>query len=263
MTCRAHRLSFAGNLIVLSVAIGILHAQAPPPEPKYTYEVVSVRPSKPGEQGSRIMPGPQGGMRTQNTLLTQLISFAFKLGEYQLSGVPDWVQSQHFDVEFTPDKAEVMPGPGASQEQMEGFIGRNQQRMQAVLRDRFGLVLRAETKPQQMYALTIAKGGHKLVPADEQAGPRMRFGRGELTAEGAFINMLTFRLGEVLGRYVADETGLEGKFNMNMRWAQDDKGDEGPSLFTALTEQLGLKLESKKGPVPVFIIEKIEKPVAN
>ncbi len=153
-------------------------------------------------------------------------------------------------------------------------MSRQKQRTQAVLRDRFSLILRAETHELPIYALILAKGGHKLSrPAEANRGPLLQ-GRGtQLTAIGATVKMLADYLSGVLGRPVTNDTGLDGPFDFKLEWTPDTPAqhspDEpvsatgGPSIFTALTEQLGLRLDSRRGPVPVYVIEKIEKPGEN
>jgi bla regulator protein blaR1 len=280
----AHKmmLAVAGGCIACTpLVIGILRAQTLPPAPEYTYDVVSIRPSAPGQVNTRIGPGPQGGIKTENTSAMQLMITAYDVREFQLVDVPEWMRTARYDVTFTPDKAEVTPDPGMPRDQMEGLFNRQKQRMQAVLRDRFGLVLRAESREMSMYALTVARDGHKLAqPAEGARGPHMMMGRGQLTGVRVYMNMLTNSLSTLLGRHVSNETGLDGPFDLKLEWTPDSSmplpggpppgapepastTDAGVSIFTALTEQLGLKLESKKGRVPVFVIEKIEKPSEN
>lgn len=261
--------------VAVPVAIGILRAQTLPPQPAYTYEAVSIHPSKPGAEGSRIGPGPEGGLRTQNTTAMQLLTFAYRVQNYQIAGAPGWVTSDRFDVTFTPEKAESTPGPGTGIKPLEDFIGRNQQRMQAVFRDRFGLVIRAETHELPIYALVPAKGGVKLTPSvDPMRGPSLQGRRGQITCIGATLKMLAGQLSTMLGRPVNDETGLGGQYDFKVEYTPetpvqsppegaDNSAADSPSIFTALTEQLGLRLEPRKGPVPVYVIEKIEKPGEN
>jgi uncharacterized protein (TIGR03435 family) len=204
-----------------------------------------------------------------------LLTFAYDVREYQIEGAPGWVRSDHFDIIFTPDKPETTPTPGMPLKEMEGFMERNHQRMQAVLRDRFGLVMRNETHQLPVYELTQAKGGIKLAPHNEsQPGPSLRGNAagGELTGIGATIQMLLLPLSSTLGRPVIDETGVTGQYDFHLTWTPDVQAttnaaltapDTGPSLFTAITDQLGLKLESKKGPVQVYVVEKIEQPKEN
>jgi uncharacterized protein (TIGR03435 family) len=151
---------------------------------------------------------------------------------------------------------------------LESQFNRQRQRLQAVLRDRFGLVLKAETREMPIYALTLAKSGSKLAPSKPGERPHMSASRGQLSSASMPLIRLTDFLSNSLGRFVRDETGLAGDYTYEMKWAPDaalpNPDDmQGASIFTALQEQLGLKLEAKKGPVPVFVVEKIQKPEAN
>ncbi|MFN7918513.1 MAG: M56 family metallopeptidase [Bryobacteraceae bacterium] len=251
----------ACSAVTLPAMIGLLRAQTLPPPPQYGYDVVSIRASAPGETNSRIGPGPQGGLKTQNVSTLQLLTFAYDVREFQLVDVPGWVRDSRYDVSFTPDKPEEIK-PDMGREKMEGLFNRQRQRMQAVLRDRFSLVLRAETRTLPMYSLVEAKGGHKLSAPKQGGPPHMRNSPGKITANGMYLNMFTSGLASMVGRHVSNDSGLDGPFDFEMTWSPDGNG-EGSSIFTALTEQLGLKLESKRGPVPVFVIEKIEKPGEN
>jgi bla regulator protein BlaR1 len=276
-------LTFVRKLIVtvaaiVSVAgpllIGIIRAQTLPPPPAYTYEVVSIHKSSPRQVGSSIGPGTGGGVRSRNSTAMQLLTFAYKVRDYQIVGAPGWVKSDRFDVSFTPDKTEALPKPGAEPRQIEAFIGRNQQRMQAVLRDHFGLVLRAETHDLPIYALVPAKGGLKLTPsANAELGPSLQGNGAHITGIGATLRQLAGHLSVILGRPVIDQTGSENQYDFKLEFTPEvpaaDQTEpapapaDAPEIFTALTEQLGLRLEPRKGPVPIYVIEKIEKPAEN
>ncbi|HTP33703.1 MAG TPA: M56 family metallopeptidase [Candidatus Acidoferrales bacterium] len=257
------------------LVIGMLRAQTLPPPPQYTYEVVSIKPSDPGSTDSRIGPGPQGGIRTQGTTAMTLLTVAYDLRSYQIVAAPGWVQSERYDVSFTPDKPEVAFNPSMTRQQAEATFNRQRQRLQAVLRDRFNLLLRAETRELPMYALVVAKNGPRLTPAADPKAMRMMTGRGQITATATDLTMFAHNLAALLGRYVANETGLTAPYDLKLEWTPDAPvqspqpgepaaaTEAGTSIFTALTEQLGLRLESKKGPVPVYVIERIEKPSAN
>ena len=264
-----------------AAAIGLLQAQTLPP-PTYTYEVVSVHRSDPAERNSGFGPGAQGGLRARNNTTMQMLTFAFDARDYQFVGAPNWAQTERFEVNLTPDRTEIIPDATTGLTQIQGWFNRNRQRMQAVLRDRFGLVLRAETRELPCGVLTIAKGGHKLAsPADPNRGPSFNINNGrQIRATSATMKMLADSLSQLLGRYVRDETGLEGQYDFKMEWTPDSTvplpapvqrpdeqvsaGDPGRiSIFTALIQQLGLRVDSKRGPVPVFVIEKIEKPTEN
>ncbi len=261
--------------VAVPVGIGLLRAQTLPPPPAYTYEVVSIHKSSPGQPGSKIGPGAGGGMSARNVTAMQLLTFAYKVRDYQISGAPGWVTSDRFDVNFTPDKTEAAPRPGVAPKEIEAFIGRNQQRMQAVFRDRFGLMLRAETHELPIYALLPAKGGMKLTPSANTAlGPSLQGRPGRLTGIGATLRLIASNLSEQLGRPVIDETGSDDRqYDFKLEYMPEIPAPgvpeattapaDGPSIFTALTEQLGLRLEPRKGPVPVYVIEKIERPSEN
>jgi uncharacterized protein (TIGR03435 family) len=267
--------AIAAGAVCIPVAIGFLRAQTLPPPPAYTYEVVSIKRSAGDALNSRLSPGPQGGIRTQATTVGWLMSFAYDARAYQIVGGPSWIASDRFDVTFTPDKPEAGPSPSMSQAQMQNQFNRQRQRMQAVLRDRFGLVLRAESREMPIYSLTTARGGHRLAdPSDKNAPPHMLTSPNEVAGKRVPLKMLTDSLSNLLNRYVRDDTGLTGDYDFQMKWTPDTRiprpddpapgADEaGPSIFTAITEQLGLKLEPKRGPVPVFVVEKIERPAEN
>jgi uncharacterized protein (TIGR03435 family) len=153
-------------------------------------------------------------------------------------------------------------------------LAKTRQRLQTLLADRFQLRLRRETKELPVYALVAGKNGPKLREADEQGA--MSLGRGRITARKASMERLAENLGNQLGRTVVDRTGLEGNFAFELEWTPDPgqpldlldpspapADPSGPSIFTALQEQLGLKLEPQKDPVEILIIDHVEKPSEN
>lgn len=258
--------------ISVPVVIGILRAQTLPPPPAYTYEVVSIKRNVSGDGNSTISPGAHGGMRGTNVAPMQLLQHAYAAHDYQFVNAPGWLKSERFDIHFTPDKADVAPGPGMPREQIEGWFNRSRQRLQAILRDRFGLVLRAETREMPMYALTVDRKGHKMKVSNSPDQMHMRTNRQRVSGTASHMKMLADGLGVIVGRYVADETGLDELYDFSVEWtATQVVPDEneaatqsgGVSLFTALTEQAGLKLVAKRGKVPVFVVEKVEKPSEN
>ncbi len=124
-----------------------VRAQTLPPDPAYGYEVASIHKSEPGPSPTgygAFAVGPQGGLRTIKTSVVELVTFAYNVQDYQLIGMPGWASSEHYDVTLTPDEAESGPSPDLR----VAIAGesRNRQRLRAVLNDRFGLVLRAETR---------------------------------------------------------------------------------------------------------------------
>jgi len=260
-------------------AIRSISAQSPPP-PAHRYEVVSIHPAAPGERNSGFSPGAQGGLKARNDTVMQLLMFAYEARDYQFVGIPAWAQSERYEVNLTPERSEIIPNAGTDRAQYDGWLSRSRERLQAVLHDRFGLELRRELRELPIYGLSVAKTGHKLtVPADPGKGPSLNINGGQrIIAKSSTMKSLAEALSMLLGRFVHEETGLEGLYDFKLEFAPDlavqalgnsrpaepASADVAlPSIFTALPEQLGLRLESKKGPVTVFVIGKIDKPSEN
>jgi uncharacterized protein (TIGR03435 family) len=152
-----------------------------------------------------------------------------------------------------------------------------------ILVERFGLKVHHETRTLPVYALVVAKGGPKMTaskpqPNDPDGMPGnpgvLNTSLGRETGRGALIEFLAEDLSDALGRKVVDKTGLTGRYDFTLTWAPDDDAaamgssassgaPQGPSLFTAVQEQLGLKLEPVKAPVDVVVIDHLEKPSEN
>ena len=280
MTFRGKLALTAVTISAISVpfVIGVVRAQTLPPPPANSYEVVSIHPSGPGQTGrAGFSPGPHGGLQSRNTSVMDMLTWAYQIPDYRFVGAPGWTQSDHFDITLTPDKVEVAIGPETPMKELLAGIGRNQQRLLSVLRDRFGLIMRAETRELSIYALTQARGGANLSldPAPGVSTSFRRTAPGRIEAVGAPIKMLANYLSMDLGRPVNDETGMTGQYDLKLEWTPEPAPSSdpalagasgpaaGPSIFTALTEQLGLRLEPKKGPVQVYVIETIERPTEN
>jgi uncharacterized protein (TIGR03435 family) len=135
--------------------------------------------------------------------------------------------------------------------------------VQALLRDRFRLMVHRETKERSVYALVVGKNGPRLKEVAE-AGLGIGLGRAQLRGRGASMSILASTLSDRLDRAVLDQTGLNGFYEFTLQWAPDDQTDAaGPSLFTAMEEQLDLKLEPSKGTVETIMIDSAERPSAN
>lgn len=254
-------------MLMAPVAIGVLRAQTMPPEPKYKYEVATIRPSNATGGDSRIGPGPQGGLRSTNVTIETLLGFAYDVREHQLDGLPAWVKNDRWDISFTPDTPENFK-PDMKRDEMDSMFSRQRQRMQSVLRDRFGLVMRIEQKERAFYGLVEVKGGHKM-QAGEKTGPSLMVGPGRIQASNIYLAGLTQGLSGLMGRHVINETKLDGPFTFELTFPAGEESRQGPSesdraaLIAAMPEQIGLRLEARKGPVPVYVVERITKPEAN
>jgi uncharacterized protein (TIGR03435 family) len=272
------------NLVAI-LAAGLAFGQAA--RAPLTFEVASIKPNSGDDRrvGIQFMPG--GGLRTTGTTLKFLITFAYDVRDFQVSGGPGWINSDRFDIMAKSERN----GPESeapedlakmSDAQMKTGVEQMRAKLQALLADRFQLTIHHESKDQPVYALVIGKNGSKLKESEvKQGGDRrrmMRMGRSELNAEGVAMDMLTNTLSNVLGRPVIDRTGLKGNYDFKLAWTPDPgqaggfggppppgveapppPDPNGPSIFTAVQEQLGLRLESQKGPVDLIVIDRVEK----
>ncbi len=275
MTFRGKAMLAAAAVAAMSTPflIGVIRAQTLPPAPAYGYDVVSIHRSDPAASGAGMRPGPQGGWRSQSTAVINLLTIAYDIAEYQVIGAPAWMSSDRYDVTFTPDKAQPPPGPATSQKDRQAYNTANRQRLQAVLRDRFGLVLRVETRELPIYVLRQAKSGSRLSPHAEGAPELIGIHAGSIVGGKVGTDILAKMLSGEFRRPVYDETGLTGKYDFKLDWTPDsdasaDTASAGlntpapGSLFGAI-DQLGLRLESKRGPVQVYVVEKIARPAEN
>jgi len=200
-------------------------------------------------------------MRWTNAPLKSLIQAVYGLKDYQVLGGPAWIDSDRWDIDA---KA---PGPAGMGEKME-MLG-------ALLADRFQLRFHRETRQLPVYRLTVAKGGPKLAQAKEQdANHRWGTtpGPGSLHMDGASMQEFAWWLSTQLNQPIIESTGLAGRYDLKLEWAQDDSqaqdADAPPEaaklpIFGAVEYQLGLRLESAKGPVEVLVIDHVERASAN
>jgi uncharacterized protein (TIGR03435 family) len=216
-----------------------------------SFEVATVKPSDPDHAGAQMFsPGP-GRFTAMTATLKDLVAWANGVRRFQVSGGPGWFDSDHYDISAKADGA-----PNFT-------ILRPM--LRTLLEDRFRLGLHRETRELPVYELVVGKSGPKMRQVDA-AGLGVGTGRGRLTGKGTDIATFAQVLSDQVDHVVVDQTGLAGFYEFTLTWAADDApaGDEpGPSLFAALYEQLGLKLEPAKGPVEVLVIDHVEKPDAN
>ena len=208
-------------------------------------------------------------MVASNASVWSLITAVYQLQDYQLSGGPAWLKSARFDIDAKgPLKPDIPINDQISQ------MG------QALLADRFQLKLHREAKEMPIYALLIAKNGPKLDSArgancfDPSAGippsaPDARpcggfnINDGQMFAAAIPMTRMALALSHILSRPVVDKTGLAGTFDVTLHWTPDDVDTSAPTIFTALQEQLGLRIEAQKGPVEVLVIDSAQLPSAN
>jgi uncharacterized protein (TIGR03435 family) len=227
-----------------------------------TYEVVSIKCARQGDPG--FWQSLPDGFRIQDMPLESLLRAAYGvLEEYRIVGVPEWLKADPYDV-----TAKVNAETAEAWAQSPGARGKQEPLMnQSLFADRFGLKTHRETREMRVYDLVIAPGGLKMkeAPADEQT--KLDYDGKQETARAVPIDNFVINLSSDVGRIVIDKTGLAGKkFDFALRWTQENRQttpDSGPSIFTALQEQLGLKLVSDTGKVDVLVIDQIERPSPN
>ena len=235
-----------------------------------TFEVASIKPANPDAHGSSIRFMPGGGLNITNIPLRGMITFAYDVRDFQVSGGPGWIGTERFDITAQPERA-AANGPvdpaRMTDEQLQTVREQMNERLRALLVDRFQLAVHKETKEQPIYALVLAKNGSKLREAKEP-GPRLMTNGKHMQGSAVSIEILTQVLSSQMERPVVDKTGLTGKYDFVLEWTPDigaagDSTPVGPTIFTALQEQLGLRLEAQKGPVQIIVIDRAEKPSEN
>ena len=263
------RCTFDSCVLLLTAACSAqAWAQQAPVEPRLpAFEVAAIKLSRPDDP-NHGWHGTRDRIAIENYTLRRLIRSAYGLkADTQVIGGPDWTEKQAYDISAKIDDAEItrmnaMPA-------IEKLKERNQM-LQTLLADRFQLKVRQEERVMPVYALVQAKGGARITPnatASKSNGSSSDNGR--MTATGLSMDSFAETLeyfSETGDRVVLNRTGLAGEFDFKLNWTEDPGGGvppdaEFPGLFTALEEQLGLKLESQKGSVPVVIIESAQKPV--
>ena len=283
--CAGQKLPFLKPLLLLaasSLTITSFAQTSAPPLPVTSapvaatppvFEAATVKLNKSGSSSSQSN-WDQGRYTATNIALKNLMNYsAYGIPEPRILGGPKWLDSERFDIEAKVD------GPAA--EQMR-TLSREQRKLQMqamfqqLLADRFKLSVHWETRELPVYALVVAKSGPKLTAATKPDSGTSS-SNGQFMARGMTLaeisQSLTQELARELGRVIIDKTGIAGRYDITLKWTPDadgaspDKGTEdtssGPSIFTALQEQLGLKLESTKGPVQVLVIDHIEMPSEN
>ena len=237
------------------------------------FEVATVKPSDPDNPRTSFDPGPKvGRFIATGASLKMLIAYAWDKQLTQISGGPKWLDSDRFDIEATKGNIDAATNPF----QRPVMYWQNRAMLQSLLENRFHLVVHNEIKQEPVYELVLAKSRPRLKVASVDETPGQRVSRGQITATATAFSQLATLLAGLLNRQVIDKTGLTDRYDFTLTYAFDasKRGTidpdvdpaappDTPSVFTALQEQLGLKLESARGPVDVLVVDRAEKPDAN
>jgi uncharacterized protein (TIGR03435 family) len=268
--------------IAVSAVVAVAAAQSPQP----AFDVASVKENTSGSGAGGIAPPTPGRWRITNTPLRFIVLEAFDLRDHELIGAPEWTGSTAFDITAT-----YSAEPALTRQDTRAML-------RTLLADRFGLKTHREMRELPMYALVMARKdgalGPQLVrssidceqrlaenrpqpgagsPSPVAAGGRrpcyMSATRRSITADTQTMQQLASALQSLTGRPVMDRTGLTGAFDFDLKWTSGPVApapgagpppDDGPSIFTALQEQLGLRLESSRGSFEVVVVESVRRP---
>ena len=259
--------------VLVPVSAQVVKSDGPKPQ----FEIATIRPDTSGEQGAQLGPRPGGRLIGTNQTVRNLIRNAFNVQPDQLLGGPDWMDSDRFDIQAKAADADLNE---------KGMLSYPQfmLRLQSLLEDRFKMVTHWETRERPVYVLMVASAG-KLGPnlkphtgdcnrppgtAPSPSAPATfcgtRFNPASGQVTGAGITMETFsrNLSGGTGRYIIEKTGLTGAYDLELAYTPDQSATTtGPSLFTALQEQLGLRLDAQRAPIDVLVVDRVERPTAD
>jgi uncharacterized protein (TIGR03435 family) len=247
-----NRVAFPAAALIAAILLTTLADAQSPPE----FEVASIKPTPQDVDSgtSDLLPG--GRFRATNKTVQWLMRAALGISNDQILGGPDWVRTESFDIDAkTGTPANMTP------ELLKPLLLR-------LLADRFKLRFHAETRQGPVYFLSAERNKPKLKAHTGDSGPSMSNSAtdGKMTFKATRVSMPDFAsfLTGQLHRPVIDHTGISGEFDFALEWAPDQNPDSSvASVFTAIREELGLKLESGKGPLGIAVIDSIEKPSEN
>jgi uncharacterized protein (TIGR03435 family) len=268
--------------LILTLGLAVL-TQTPNRKPAFEVAAVKVDPVTEGNASLADQPG--GRFVANHITLRRVIQFAYRDNQ-QFIGGPDWVDSDRWNIEAKAPDGTVPPRASAFSMAVPDTTALM---MQSLLEDRFKLKVHRETRELPVYELTVAKSGVKVKLSDDQTPPAailggggpqrggplprggIRLGRADLEAQAQTMAIFATALGALyVDRPVVDKTGLKGLYDIQLQWTPDrgltataPTTATGPTIFNALEEQLGLKLEAAKGPLPVLIIDSVQKPTEN
>lgn len=240
-------------------------AEPAPEKPVAPFEVVAIHRHDPGSK-EFYSRETAGRIRIPYWTARNFIRYAYGLTlDSQMEGAPAWADNDRYDLFASVEASEVEREKNMSRKELEE---RAQKRMQAMLAERFQLRVHKIERVLPVYELLLAKSGVKF--KEDKTGGDMIYslvGDGKLRLQNAYCNTLADFLSDSVDRLVIDKTGLgEKKFDIDLTWTPDEQQgtpDAGPSLFTAVEEQLGLKLVASKAQVEVVVVDHIERPSEN
>ena len=252
-------------LAAAALCCAVASAQQVPP---LAYEVAVVKPNTTGS-GNMWIHNHDNDFEASNVTLENLIMDCYTLQTpAQLIGMPAWAGSAHYDL-----SAKIDAETAARLQTLKGNARweARKEMMRVLLAERFGFKVHAEKRELPIFKLVQVKGGARLKAAEPNALGRgnVNINNGKLTGTGLDMDRLAYFVSSQVQRKVVDKTGLMGIYDVALEWSRDeptgsmDAAEKAPGFFTALQEQLGLKLEPGKGPIDTIVVDQIEKPSEN
>jgi uncharacterized protein (TIGR03435 family) len=260
--------SVCACLGLLIAASGFGQVPAPPERPyaaPLSFEVATIKQTDPSFPGTVVGGFRFGRFSAQGFTLKDLIAYAYDVDNRQIVGGPKWSDSERYDILGKPEKSGALdPDAGKLM-------------LQTLLAERFQLKIHRDTRELPVYVMTVAKSGPKMkrrADGDANAPGGMPIQGAKIPGRNTTIQFLAYGLQQLLDRPVLDKTDLTGRFDFDLSWRPDPtqfsgQGDKVPSnpddpdLFTALQQQLGLRLEAQKALAPVVVLDSAEKPSDN
>jgi len=267
-----------------------------------SFEVASIKPDKSGGRNVGLGMAPGGRFTANNVTLKLLMQEAYGVKDSQISGGPAWINSEKFDIEAKPEESFGKEMEKLSPEQRKDqlmlmiqslLVDRFKLTLGHETKEQPVYVLLVGNNGPKFHETNIAlpdlPSQNPSEPQDRPPlnGPRIQMRKGQINVDGTPLDMFANALSQQLGHIVLDKTGLKGRYDFTLQWTPDENENQafegpgnggagkppadaapppdasGPSIFTALEEQLGLKLESQKGPVEILVIDHVEKPSEN
>jgi uncharacterized protein (TIGR03435 family) len=257
--------------VAMAAAAHMVIAQATPTPPATTdsptFAVSVVKPSA-SDSVRSIKFSPGGRLTARNATVRLLIKIAYDLNDDELTGGPAWIGLKRFDIDATPDAPD-----GDVVDQV-----RNRQRLQGLLADRFQLDLRSEMRMMSTYALVVAKSGPKLKKSQAPDAPtQFHANAGEVMLTRATLDQFANVVSDWVRQPVLNQTGLDGKYDLRLEWTPDQPvattdstgapldqpANSGPTIFTALQQQLGLSLQPRKNQALCKVVNRVQLPSEN
>jgi len=262
---KARHAAIAGLLLTVVSAAPV--AQTPDATPRLAFEVATIKRSTSLDPGGTLRMQPGGLFRSVNISVRSMMLGAYRsaggwLFPSQIVGGPAWLSTDRYDITARVGN-ELATLPQAE------LFGKLPLLLQSLLEDRFRLTVHHETRSLPVYVLTLANKDGRLGPQLRASSPdcaadpnkcAIHFLTGHLSGGGIDLENLTRILSGPLERLVVDHTGLTGRFEFDLEWSPDQSASDKPSIFSAVQEQLGLRLESVREPVDVVVIDHVERP---